>query len=216
MTADPIQVVIVDDHAVVREGVRAFLDTQSDFRVVAEGTSGETAVRLCAEYRPDVLLLDLIMPGQSSVETIRQVKAVSARTQIVVLTSYHSDDHIFPALHAGALSYILKDTSPQGLIDTLKRSVQGESVLSPQVASRVVAEIREPGTMNATAVLSERETEVLRLIAAGYSNAQIASQLVLSEKTVKGHVSNILSKLHLVDRTQAAIYAWRHGIVRNE
>jgi NarL family two-component system response regulator LiaR len=213
---DPITVLIVDDHAVVRKGVRAFLDAQAGLTVVGEAGSGEEAVAQAEEHAPDVVLMDLIMPGVDGVEATRQLKKVSPRTQVIVLTSYHQDEHIFPAIRAGALSYLLKDAEPEQLADAVRKAAVGEAVLHPQVASRVVQELHGarqdiPNPFNA---LSDRELEVLRLIADGLSNHDIAERLVISEKTVKSHVSNILSKLHLADRTQAAVFAWREGVVR--
>jgi NarL family two-component system response regulator LiaR len=216
--SEAITVLLVDDHAMVRQGVRTFLETQADLSVVGEAGSGEEAVGLAAQYVPDVVLMDLIMPEMDGVETTRQVKQVSPRSQVVVLTSYHEDEHIFPALKAGALSYVLKDLSAEELAVAVRKAAVGEAVLHPRVAARVIQELqgrREEG-VNPFTELSERELEVLKLIADGMSNAAMAAKLVLSEKTIKGHVSNILSKLHLVDRTQAAVYAWREGIVRKE
>ncbi len=216
---EPITVLIVDDHKVVRQGVRAFLDTQPDITVVGEAESGAEAVKLAGEYAPDVVLMDLVMPGMDGVEATRQLKQASPRTQVIVLTSYHQDEHIFPAIRAGALSYLLKDVGPEELAEAARQAAKGEAVLHPRVASRVVQELhgaRAEDDLNPFTELSERELEVLRLIAAGMSNADIAEQLVISEKTVKSHVSNILSKLHLGDRTQAAVYAWREGVVRRD
>ncbi len=214
-----ITVLLVDDHQVVRQGVRAFLDTQPDFSVVGEAESGEQALSLADEHVPDVILMDLVLPGEiDGVEATRQVKRHSPRTQVVVLTSYHEDEYIFPAIRAGALSYVLKDIGPDELAEVIRKAAQGEAVLNPRVAARLIQEIqgRRDLSSNPFTELSDREMEVLRLIAAGSSNAEIAEKLVISEKTVKGHVSNILSKLHLVDRTQAAVYAWREGIVRRD
>jgi len=162
------------------------------------------------------VLMDLVMPGMDGVEATRQVKRVSPRTQVVVLTSYHEDEHIFPALKAGALSYILKDVSPNELAEAIRKAALGEAVLHPRVAARVIKELQgvPRDAINVYNELSDRELEVLKLIAEGLSNAAIAERLVLSEKTVKGHVSNILSKLQVADRTQAAVYAWREGVVR--
>jgi NarL family two-component system response regulator LiaR len=158
------------------------------------------------------------MPDMDGVEATRRVKQISPRSQVVVLTSYHEDEHIFPALKAGALSYILKDVSAEELASTVRKAAAGEAVLHPRVAARVIQELqgRRAERVNPFTELSERELDVLKLIADGMSNADIAAKLVLSEKTIKGHVSNILSKLHLVDRTQAAVYAWREGVVRKE
>ncbi len=216
---DPITVLLVDDHHVVRQGVRALLGTQKDLSVVGEAGSGEEAVRLAAELVPDVILMDLVMPGSvDGVEATRRVKNISPRTQVVVLTSYHEDEHIFPAIRAGALSYVLKDIGPDALADVIRKAAKGEAVLHPQVAARVIYEVQGTRDMepNPFTELSDREMEVLQLIAEGFSNALIAEKLVISEKTVKGHVSNILGKLHLGDRTQAAVYAWREGIVRRD
>ena len=215
---EPITVLLVDDHALVRQGVRAFLETQNDIAVVAEAGSGEEAVRLATEHAPDVALVDLIMSGMDGVEATRRLTARSPRTNVVVLTSYHDDEHVFPAIRAGALSYILKEVGPDELADAVRKAAVGEAVLHPQVAARVVRELHgarrdEP---NAFHDLSERELEVLKLIAEGLSNAEISKRLFISEKTTKSHVSNILSKLHLADRTQAAVYAWREGVVRRD
>ncbi len=213
--ADKITILITDDHALVRQGIRAFLELQADLAVIGEADSGEDAVRKAAELVPDVALMDLVMPGIGGVEATRQVKLVSPHSQIIVLTSYHEDEYIFPALRAGALSYVLKDVGPDELADTVRMAARGESVLHPRVAARVVQELRgaKRDTPNIFTDLSDRELEVLRLIADGRSNAEIANKLVISEKTVKGHVSNILSKLHMMDRTQAAVFAWQQGFV---
>ncbi len=211
-----ITILIVDDHEVVRQGVRAYLSAQPDLEVVAEAGSGEEAVRLAAEIVPDVALMDLVMPGMDGIEATRLLKKVSPRTQVVVLTSYHEDEHIFPALKAGAISYLLKDVKMEELASAIRRAAQGEATLHPRVASRVIQEIHgaSRSSINPYTELTEREIEVLRMIAEGMSNSEIAAKMVVSENTVKGHVSNILSKLHLADRTQAAVYAWKEGIVR--
>jgi NarL family two-component system response regulator LiaR len=216
--AESISVLLVDDHSMVREGVRAFLVTQPDITVVGEAASGEEAVRLAELHVPDVILMDLIMPGMDGVEATRRVKQASPRSQVVMLTSYHEDEHIFPALKAGALSYVLKDISADELGAAVRKAAVGEAVLHPRVAARVIKELqgRRAEALNPFTELSERELEVLKLIADGLSNAEMAAKLFLSEKTIKGHVSNILSKLHLADRTQAAVYAWREGIVRKD
>lgn len=212
---DKISLLITDDHSLVRQGIRTFLELQPDLTVLGEAESGEVAVRMAAELAPDVVLMDLVMPGIGGVEATRQVKQVSPHSQIIVLTSYHEDEYIFPALRAGALSYVLKDLGPDELADTIRKAARGESVLHPRVAARVVQELRgnRRDTPNLFTDLSDRELEVLRLIADGLSNAEIANKLIISEKTVKGHVSNILSKLHMLDRTQAAVFAWQQGLV---
>jgi NarL family two-component system response regulator LiaR len=214
----PITVLLVDDHEVVRKGLRASLDARREFAVVGEAASGAEAVELAREHVPDVILMDLIMPGVDGVEATRQVKNVSPRTQIIVLTSYHEDEHIFPALQAGATSYVLKDVALDELAEAIQRAAQGEATLHPCVASRVIQELAGARhiELNPFTELTAREMDVLKLIADGLGNSEIAERLVISEHTVKGHVSNILSKLHLADRTQAAVYAWRQGIVRRD
>lgn len=215
---EPITVLLVDDHALVRAGVRAYLQSLPDISVVGEASSGEEAVRQAEVLVPDVVLMDLAMPGMDGVEATARVRRISPRSQVVVLTSFHDDAHIFPSIKAGALSYLLKDAGPTEVAEAVRAAARGEVVLHPVVAARVLREVRgdrkEP--VNPFADLTEREQEVLRLIAQGMSNEQIAAALVVSEKTVKGHVSNVLSKLHLADRTQAAVYAWRQGFVRRE
>ena len=213
--AERTTVLVVDDHDVVRQGVRAFLEAQPDLAIVGEAASGEAAIRLVQEHIPDVVLMDLVMSGMNGVEATRELKRVSPRTQVVVLTSYHDDEHIFPALRAGAISYTLKDVRPVELAAIIRQAAQGESVLHPQVATRVLQEVRDAkrNVPAPFAELTERELDVLRLLAEGQSNSAIAEKLVLSEKTVKGHVSNILSKLHMADRTQAAVFAWRQGLM---
>ncbi len=213
---NPITVIIVDDHTVVRQGVRAFFEAQAEFNVVGEAENGAAAVKLAEAHIPDVVLMDLLMPGMDGVEATRQVKIASPRTQVVVLTSYHEDEHIFPALRAGALSYILKDVRMEELAEAVKKAARGEPSLHPRVAARVIQELHgaQRDELNPFTELTKREMEILKLIANGMSNHEIAGELVISEYTVKGHVSNILSKLHLADRTQAAVYAWRKGVVR--
>jgi len=215
---DPITVMIVDDHEMVRRGACSYLEAQLDISVVAQAGSGEEAVKLAQEFIPDVVLMDLVMPGMDGVEATRRVKNVSPRTQIVILTTFHQDEYIFPALQAGAISYLLKDVKAAELLQAIRRAARGEATLHPKIAARVIKTFRSLEAEEATSftVLTEREMEVLKLIALGHSNDQIADELVISVGTVKGHVSNILSKLHLVDRTQAAAYAWQKGIVHRE
>ncbi len=214
--AETITVGMVDDHALVRRGVRAFLETQPGIEVVGEAASGEEAVTLCREHAPDVILVDLVMPGLDGVETTRLVKDVSPRTQVIILTSYHDSEHVLPAVRAGATSYLLKDVSPTELVRAVQRAAHGEVTLHPEVAIHIVHGLRDSATQAPALApdLSEREREVLRLIAEGLANAAIGERLFISEKTVKSHVSNILSKLQLADRTQAAVYAWREGLMR--
>jgi two-component system, NarL family, response regulator LiaR len=210
-----ISILIVDDHAVVRQGVRAFLETQPDFTVLADVGSGQEAVRLAVELVPDVTLMDLVMPGMDGVETTRRLKQVSPRTQVIVLTSYHQDEHIFPAIRAGALSYLLKDVDSQELAGAVRKAARGEAVLHPRVAARVVQELHgatRSGT-NAFTELSERELEVLRLIALGHTNAEIAEQLYLSVRTVETHRAHIQQKLRRSSRSELVRYAFERGLV---
>jgi len=213
-----ITILIADDHEVVRQGLKAYLDAQPDFKVIGEVDSGEAAVNAAVEYLPDVLLMDLVMSGMGGVEATRKVKSGTPRTQIVVLTSYHQDEYIFPALQAGAISYVLKDVMMDDLADAIRKAARGEAVLHPRIAERVIQEIHSAkgAVFNPFTELTSREMEVLRLIARGMSNGEIAEVLFISENTVKGHVSNILSKLQLADRTQAAVFAWEQGLVHRK
>nr|WP_290665856.1 response regulator transcription factor [Ardenticatena sp.] len=223
----PITVLIVDDHAVVRQGVRAFLETQNDIHVVGEAASGKEAVHFVEQTPPDVVVLDLVMPEMDGITAIRHIKQHSPRTQIVVLTSYAEDEKIFPAVQAGALAYLLKTIAPDDLADAIRRVAQGQPVLHPHIAMRLMQEFRQesihmsPPSSSAAvppafAALTEREIEVLRLVAEGLTNQEIAERLIISTRTVKAHVSHILAKLNLSDRTQAAVYAWREGLMRPE
>ncbi len=218
ISPSPIRIVLVDDHNMVRIGLKAYFSTLPDIQVVGEAGTGEEAVRLAAELAPDVILMDLIMPGMDGVEATRLVKKASPRTQVIVVTSYHEDEHIFPAIRAGALSYVLKDIDPDDLAEAVRRAHAGEAVIHPRVAARLVRELHggREQALNAFNELTGREMEVLRQIAAGKSNHEIAEALVIGEKTVKTHITNILTKLHLADRTQAAVYAWQQGIVRRD
>lgn len=216
--ATRITVLLVDDHALVRAGVRAYLATQPDLEIVGEASSGEEAVRLATQYVPDVVLMDLVMPGMDGIEATHRIRTASPRTQVVVLTSFHEDASIFPAIRAGALSYLLKDVAPDAVAAAIRRAAQGEAVVHPRVAARLMDSVRggSEQQVNPYVELTEREQEVLRLIATGMSNGEIAEVLGIGEKTVKGHVSNVLGKLYLHDRTQAAVYAWREGFVRRD
>ena len=215
----PIKVLLVDDHKIVRQGVRAYLHTLDDIHVVAESESGAAAVAAVEEYAPDVVLMDLEMPGDlDGIAATRQICNRRPETQVIVVTSHHQDEYIFPAVRAGAISYLLKDVEPDELAAAIRKAAQGEAVLDSRVASRIVQELQglRRDEVNPFTELSEREFEVLRLIAAGKSNAEIAETLVIGESTVKTHIGNILRKLHLDDRTQAAVYAWQQGIVRRK
>ena len=216
--SDPVRVMIVDDHEMVRQGAAGYLEAQPDIAVVAQAESGQQAVALVQEHVPDVVLMDLVMPGIDGVEATRRIKDLSPRTHIIVLTSFHQDEFIFPALQAGAISYLLKDVKAAELVEVIHRAARGEATLHPRVAARLVKEFQSADLTTASpyAVLTDREMEVLGLIAKGHNNSMISEELVISLGTVKGHVSNILGKLHLADRTQAAVFAWREGIVRRE
>jgi NarL family two-component system response regulator LiaR len=213
----PIKVLLVDDHKIVRQGVRAFLHTLADIQVIAEADSGAAAVTAVEAHQPDVVLMDLEMPGDlDGIAATRSIRKLRPGTQVIVVTSHHQDEYIFPAVRAGAISYLLKDVEPDELAAAIRKAAQGEAVLDSRVASRIVQELQglRKEDVNPFTELSEREFDVLRLIAAGKSNAEIAESLVIGESTVKTHISNILKKLHLDDRTQAAVYAWQEGIVR--
>lgn len=215
----PIRVLLADDHKIVRQGVRAFLQTIADIEVIAEAESGAGAVAAAAQHSPDVVLMDLEMPGEmDGITATRQIRKLHPATQVIVVTSHHQDEYIFPAVRAGAISYLLKDVEPEELAAAIRKAALGEAVLDSRVASRILKELQGiRGTeANAFTELSEREFDVLRLIAAGKSNAEIAAALVIGESTVKTHIGSILKKLHLDDRTQAAVYAWQQGIVRRE
>ena len=213
---DKISVLIVDDHAVVRKGLRAFLDTQEDIELVGEATNGVEAVERVREFLPDVVLMDLVMPVMDGIEATRRIRALSPRTQVIVLTSFTEDEKVFPSIKAGALSYLLKDVSPGDLVQAIQAAYRGEAQLHPDIAKKLMEELSRRTSDPIREELTERELEVLRLIAEGHSNREIALELVISVKTVKTHVSNILSKLHLSDRTQAAIYALREGLMPEE
>ncbi len=212
---EPITVMIVDDHAVVRQGIRALLEAEGGFQVVGEAGSGGEAALLAADLAPDVVLMDLVMPEMDGVTATRLIKQRSPRSQVIVLTSYHEDEHIYPAIRAGALSYLLKSVGLDELVEAVRKASRSEATLHPHVAARLAQELHgaSAGTRWLYDTLSEREREVLGLIATGLTNAQIAERLVISERTVKSHVNNILSKLQVADRTQAAIFAWREGVM---
>jgi NarL family two-component system response regulator LiaR len=213
-TAGPIRVMIVDDHAVVRQGLKTFLDLQDDILVAGEASDGADAVQRVDELAPDVILMDLIMPRLDGIEAVRRIKRARPKTQILVLTSFGDDQKVFAAIRAGAIGFLLKDVSPQDLAAAIFAAHRGEATLSPGIATRLMQELATGGQPAADEhALTERERAVLALIAQGRSNRQISDDLAISEKTVKTHVSNILTKLHLEDRTQAAIFALKEGLV---
>jgi NarL family two-component system response regulator LiaR len=208
--AELISVLIADDHPFVRHGLRTFLETLDDVEVVGEAGNGAEAVEQAARLVPDVVLMDLVMPELDGVDATRRIRTESPSTKVIVLTSFDADDQVFPAIKAGAAGYLLKDVRPADLADAVRKASRGEALLAPSVAAKLMQEVA--GDRPPAAGLTERELEVLRLIARGLSNKLIARELVVSEKTVKTHVSNILAKLHLTDRTQAALYAVREGL----
>ncbi len=205
-----IRLVIVDDHAVVRQGLRFLLEQQPDMEVIGEGKDGAQGVALVSSLLPDVVLLDLLMPRMDGITAVREMKRLTPNTPIIILTSYYEDEQVFGAIKAGAISYLLKDASPEEMVEAIRAAARGEGRLHPLVAARVLREMRQPSPL---ADLTARELEVLTLLARGRSNGEIAAELVIGEGTVKTHVSNILSKLHLADRTQAAIYALQQRLV---
>jgi len=213
MTETMIRVLIVDDHAIVRKGIRALLATERDIQVVGEAGDGAEAIAQAQALHPDVILMDLVMPQVDGIEATRQITARHPSVRILVLTSFAADDKVFPAIKAGALGYLLKDTSPTDLVSAIHQVHRGEPTLEPSIARKVLGELAHPPQEPLTVdPLTERELDVLRLVAQGKSNKEIAEQLVIADMTVRAHVSNILGKLHLASRTQAALYALRQGI----
>jgi NarL family two-component system response regulator LiaR len=211
--AGPIRVLVADDHAIVRKGIRALLATEPELEVVGEAKDGREAVAEAERLRPDVILMDLVMPEMDGIEAIRRITARDPEARILVLTSFAADDKLFPAIKAGASGYLLKDSDPKDLVGAIRQVYRGESSLHPTIARKLLQELSQPPERGpAPESLTERELEVLRLVAQGRSNRQIAEQLVISEATVRTHVSNILGKLHLASRTQAALYALQAGL----
>jgi NarL family two-component system response regulator LiaR len=209
----PIRVLIVDDHAIVRKGISALLSTEPDIQVLGEATNGAEGVEKAEALKPDVVLMDMVMPKMDGIEATRRITAISNGPRVLVLTSFAADDKVFPAIKAGALGYLLKDSGPSELIRAIRQVYRGEPSLEPAIASKVLFELAHPPKAELTTdPLTERELEVLRLIAQGYSNRQIAEELVITEMTVRAHVSNVLGKLHLASRTQAALFALREGL----
>ena len=209
----PIRVLVVDDHLVVRAGIRTLLAPESELEIVGEASDGLRAVAETLRLQPDVILMDLVMPQMDGIAAIEQILANQPAARVLVLTCYEADDKIFPAIRAGALGYTLKDFGPADLVRAIQRVHRGESSLHPTIARKVLQELAHPPQQPTTSEpLSEREVEVLRLIAHGESNQQIAAALGIGEATVSKHVSHILSKLQLASRTQAALYALREGL----
>jgi NarL family two-component system response regulator LiaR len=208
-----IRVLVADDHAVVREGLRALIETEPGMELVGEAADGVEAVRQARALEPDVILLDLVMPRQGGIEAIREIKQEKPAARILVLTSFAEDDKVFPAIKAGAQGYLLKDASPRELLRAIRDIHRGEPSMHPTVARKLMLELQRSSELPLTEEpLTEREAEVLGLVARGLTNQEIADRLFVSERTVRSHVSNILSKLHLANRTQAALYALREGL----
>ncbi len=212
-----IRVLIADDHLLFREGVRRLLDATPDIEVAGEAGTGDEAVRLVEELTPDVVLLDVVMPQQSGIEAARVLKRTSPRTRVIVLTVHGNDEFLFEAIKAGAMGYLLKDVTPDELIRAIRVVHQGEGLLAPAMAAKVFREFaRTIEIRDLTAVLTpltQREGEILQQVAAGLANKEIAHRLGISERTVKNHLSNIMEKLHVNSRTQAAVYALRSGML---
>jgi two-component system, NarL family, response regulator LiaR len=213
MAPTAIRVLIADDHSIVRRGVRALLATEADIEVVGEAENGREAVTMAEELRPDVILMDLVMPEMDGIEATRLIATRQPASRILVLTSFSTDDKVFPAIKAGALGYLLKDSGPDELVRAVRQVSKGEASLHPAIARKVLQELAHPAGHQPTQdPLTERELEVLKLVAQGMDNQEIADRLVITEATARTHVSNILSKLHLASRTQAALYALREGL----
>jgi NarL family two-component system response regulator LiaR len=210
---ETIHILIADDHAIVREGLRWLIDTEPGMELVGEATDGVEAVLKARSLQPDVILLDLVMPRKDGIEAIGEIKQENPEARVLVLTSFAEDEKVFSAIKAGALGYLLKDSSPQELLQAIRDVHRGESSLHPTIARKLIGELNRPSELpTAEEPLTERELEVLSLVARGLSNQEIADRLIVSERTVRTHVSNILEKLHLANRTQAALYAVREGL----
>jgi DNA-binding NarL/FixJ family response regulator len=207
-----IRLLIADDHKVVRRGLHFFLTTQKDFEIVGEAVNGAEAVQMAKKLNPDVILMDLSMPVMNGVDATKEIRTFNELVKIIILTSYADQDHVIPAIQAGATGYQLKDVEPDELVHTIRDVLRGESKLHPKVTSHVMSHLMQKNQMEIVTPLTNRENDVLKEIAKGKSNKEIAASLYITEKTVKTHVSNILSKLSLADRTQVALYAVKNGL----
>lgn len=213
---EKIKVLIVDDHRVVRQGLRTFLELNDDIQVIGEACDGQEAVDRAAQLKPDIVLMDLVMPRLDGIAATSRIKALGLIAKVIALTSFTEDDKVFPAIQAGASSYLLKDVSPDALVEAIRAAHRGEARLHPEVTRKLMEQVAaQPRSANLAdgPQLTEREGEVIHLVARGKSNREIAEALVISEKTAKAHISNILGKLGLDDRTQMAVYAIKNGLV---
>ncbi len=214
-TPNPIRVLVVDDHVLVRKGLCALLEAKNDVTAVGEAADGHEAVEQARALEPDVILIDLVMPGKDGITAIEEIKKENPQARILVLTSFTDDEKVFASIKAGALGYLLKDSSPQELIQAIKAVYQGQSSLHPSIALKLIQEINQPSDLPlANDPLTDREVCILKLVAQGFSNQEIALQINISERTVSTHVSSILRKLHVANRTQAALYALREGLAK--
>ena len=212
--SENIHILITDDHAIVRKGLRTLVESEPGMEVVGEAADGVEAVFKARSLNPDVILMDMMMPRMDGLEAINEIIRENPEARILVITSFAEDDKIFPAIKAGALGYLLKDSTPEQLIQAIYAVYNGESSLHPSIALKVIRELNRPSELPPTEEpLTTREVEVLKLVARGLTNQEIAEILVISERTVGNHIGNILNKLHLANRTQAALYALREGLV---
>lgn len=208
-----IRVMVVDDHEMVRRGICSYLETEDDLEVIGQANSGQSAIKLAARLKPDVILMDLIMEDGTGVEATEAIKRVLPDVQIIILTSFIDESLVFPALEAGALSYLLKTSKAEEIVDAIRLAIRDEAVIEPKVATKMLAKMRRNGEHQLHSNLTDRELEILVLLGEGKTNQEIAEELFIGIKTVKTHVSNVLSKLEVEDRTKAAVYAHRHKLV---
>jgi len=214
---DPIRVLVVDDHPVVRKGIRSLLAEEQDIQVAGEAVNGKEAVALAQELRPDVILMDLVMPEMNGIVAIQEIVQLIPDARILVMTSFAADDKVFPSIKAGALGYLLKDSDPEDLLRMIRQVYRGELSIHPSIARKVIQELNRPSKEPLTpSPLTEREVEILQLLAKGVENKEIARLLFLRDATVRTHVSNILGKLQLANRVQATLYALRKGLTQLE